>query len=260
MTAPASEMSPILREAKTGGRWAPRTPAVGDSGSGSTVLRDLGVDEKGHRRFEITCGRCQAPQTRNSGQINFAFRKGFPVTCPRCMAEGYVARLLQHSDIITERVLGGGPIYTAWETDDMCKDILAELEEEFGPMRHPEDELQPSDMRIGAGFPYSHDDIKSARSGLKRFLAEPKIDLEWIQIMTRERAATEEREYQEALKRAKKLAEKQAKKRERDIRIALKQHHLRDERQFRERAGVAAEALADLIRVGGSVYTEDEVP
>lgn len=248
---------PLFRENKTGGRFAPRTPAVGESSSGSTVLRDLGVDEKGRRQFEITCGRCQAPQTRNSGQINFAFRKGFPVTCPRCMVDGYAARLLQRSDVITERVLGGGPIYTAWETADMCEGILADLEAEFGPMRRPEDELQPNEMKIGAGFPYAQGDIGSARESLKRFLAEPKFDPEWIQIMARERAEAEEREYQEALKRAKKLAEKQAEKKERDIRVALTQHHLRSERQFRERAGVAADALADLVKVGGSIYVDD---
>jgi hypothetical protein len=228
---------------------------VGDSVRGSTVLRDLGVDgdPKKGRRFEITCGHCQAPQTRTSAQINFALRKGFPIACPRCVAEGRVVRSCEYADIIAERVLDGGPFYTIGEVALMCKDVLSELEAEFGPMSRRDDELLPRDMEIGAGFPYSSGDIQEAREGLKKFLAAPKVDLEWIQLMARERAQAEEREYQEALERATEAAKKQMKKKDRDIRIALTQHHLRGEKRFRERANVAAEALADFVGAGGSI-------
>jgi hypothetical protein len=231
-----------FHEIRTGGRYARRLPAVGDVVGRSVVLRDLGVSDENPqhgRRFEITCGRCQKPQLRFASHINAILRRGLSVACPDCVHENFLVHSIEYADVITERVLNGGPMYSVGETEMICKDVLAKLEEEFGPAQNPDDEFGPSDMMVAAGWPYSVNERNEAKRALEEYRAWQKECVAWREYLKME---------------ARRVEEKKA----RDIRIALEQFIAREERAFSDRAGLAAAALAEFVRLGGKLEELEE--
>lgn len=215
------------RETKTGGRWSPLRVAVGDVIGKSVVLRDLGVDPRlacGSRRFEVTCEHCECVQIRTSAQLNASLRKKRPVTCPRCLSEGRAARALEIFDWRTERVLGGGPVYSDWEMQTICDDVRNELVEEWGYPPEPIEELN-----IDPGWPYSAH--RPGEKTVEEAIRDAKQEREWI---------AKENKYR-------------FEKRDREYAMALKQHYLREARQFREKSEEVAELLERVIALGGTI-------
>ena len=231
--APASH----FRQAKRGGRCAPRTPSPGDHVGASVVGREVEPNDKRDRRFEITCGHCGSMQIRTSSQINFSLRRSLTVACPRCVSEGYVVRSIARSDKILERVLEGGPLYTGVEILSICEDVWNDLVAQCGPVKEENPSLDPA-----AGYPYSANEMTEAKRILENYKRYAVSEEEW-------------RAYQ------KKLEAERVAKTERDYREALRQHYLREQREFSERADAAARALERVVQLGGSIESgsdEDE--
>lgn len=229
-----------FREAKTGGCFARRLPAVGDAVGRSIILRDLGTsDERPQhgRRFEITCGHCQKPQIRFASHINAILRRGSAVACPECVRENFLVHSIEYADVIIERVLNGGPVYSAGEMEMICKDVRAKLEEEFGPAQNLDDDFGPSDMAVAAGWPWGVKERDQAKRGLEEYRIWQK----------------EQRAWREFLKTQARMAEE---KKAREIRIALEQFAAREQRAFADQADLAAAALAEVVRLGG--YLDDD--
>jgi hypothetical protein len=130
-------------------------------------------------------------------------------------------------------------MYSVGETEMICKDVLAKLEEEFGPAQNPDDEFGPSDMMVAAGWPYSVNERNEAKRALEEYRAWQKECVAWREYLKME---------------ARRVEEKKA----RDIRIALEQFIAREERAFSDRAGLAAAALAEFVRLGGKLEELEE--
>ena len=164
--APAS----IFRETREGGRWANRQPIPGEIVGESKVLRSTTIVE-GHQIWEVLCP-CGKTQLRTSGSINTALRRGGSILCPECLRElrsgGFLADWSDRSTMRIERVLNGGPIWTAEETAALQTSVRRGLEEEFGPL----DEERPHslvDMQLDlTGWPYSAQHTLSAIEHAKR--------------------------------------------------------------------------------------------
>ena len=134
MSAVASHFT----EVKTGGRYARRNVVLGEMVGESEVVERLGFGLERSRGilWSVKCV-CGELQIRSSGQINAALRKGHSLSCPPCVKEylrGSGAYLRdQRSLARLERVLDGGPVWSAYEIADLQAEVLSDLEAEFGP-------------------------------------------------------------------------------------------------------------------------------
>jgi hypothetical protein len=154
MTKARSLSKSVFREAKVGGRFAPRSPIPGEVVGESRVLERLGTRE-GAIIWSVTCS-CARIQIRSSNQINRAIRRGHSLLCPDCISEyrrGSAAYVVdQRSQARLERVLDGGPIWSDFETADLQAQVLADLEEEFGPL-DKDSHCTIAEMQISVGWP-----------------------------------------------------------------------------------------------------------
>ncbi len=244
---PAPSRASPYREIAAGGAWAPRVVNVGDRVGQSVVLRDLGVASQ-CRRFEITCHHCDCIQIRSTGQINAALRYGRPLVCPKCVGEGYLARKFEVQDRRLERVLAGGPMYTAFEIDDMCSSVLNDLEAEFGPSN---DDTPISEMTIAVGWPYSAHEKKKTEDAVDEYVEESAEVRAWRREMNNVAFAKRDAEYRMALERAA-AAQTDANRKHWKI---LRRAYQREQEVFAERARDAAKALDSFEAVGGRLDT-----
>jgi hypothetical protein len=240
---------PLYREIPTGGQWARRSVTVGDRIGPSVVLRDLGVSVK-CRRFEVTCHFCDCVQIRSTEQINASLRRNRPIVCPECLKEGRLIRSFAIQDKRLERVLAGGPTYTLFEIDDMCSDVLSDLEAEFGPSI--EDDASIADMTIAAGWPYSAGEFK--KDVVAEYIEESEADRMWRREMNNAAFAKRDLEYRMALRRAYERQTEETRAANREYQALLRRAYERDQVEFAKRAQEAAEVLESVIEVGGEVY------
>jgi len=125
----------IFRETAKGGRYRRREPCAGEKVGESKVIEPLGHDDRGATRWSVECP-CGKLQIRSASSINYALRHARSLLCPECIGELargrgiYNAAMRTHAAI--ERVLDGGPVYTAGEIQFMCDMVRADLEAEFG--------------------------------------------------------------------------------------------------------------------------------
>jgi hypothetical protein len=228
--AKSCDRVPISRQVSTGGRMARRTIAVGDRIGQSVVLRDLGTSIK-HRRFEVTCHFCERVQIRSAGQINNALRCNCPLVCPDCRREERIIRMHAVQDYRLERVLSGGPMYTVAELDDICADVIEELEAEHGPV---DEDATESPFNVDPGWPYTAQALK--KDTVSEYLAEFK-EREWRRERNNARFAKRDLEYRKAIARA----------------------YAREDERFAERAREAAEALEKFVAAGGRIVTNEDM-
>jgi len=240
--------SPLYCEIPTGGRWSPRQVAIGDRVGQSVVLRDLGVSIN-CRRFEITCHFCEHIQIRSTGQINDALRRNRPIVCPECLREGRLARAFVVQDKRLERVLDGGPMYTAFELDDICSDVLFDLEAEFGPSIENE---SIADLTIATGWPYSASAPK--KDAAAEHIMASLEDRAWRREMNNAIFAKRDLEYRAALRRAYERQTEEMRAANREHQKLLRQVHEREQKEFMESARKAAEALESVIAAGGEIF------
>lgn len=251
-----------FHETQAGGRFARREICLGDRIGNSVVLKDLGVT-LGNRQWEVTCHYCEKVQIRSTGQLNHNIRSERQVLCPVCVRDGFAARGLEVSDKRLERVLAGGPIYTAFEVDCICDDVRKALFEEHGLPLHDEDEPIPVWSRgemaivgltIADGFPYSAKSKKAADDGMKDYAATSDKRY-WRRkeedTAARVKASKQSDEIQEALVKAKAQAKAQAEAKEIELRQVAKRWYERDNAEFKDRAKGASKYLKQFASAGG---------
>ena len=251
-----------FHEISTGGRLARREICLGDKIGNSVVLKDLGIS-LGHRRWEVTCHYCDKVQTRSTNQLNETLRREKHVTCPNCVRDGFAARGLEVSDKRLERVLAGGPIYTAFEMDVICDDVKNALFEEYGFVEEDSlftkwtrGEMTIPGLAIAEGFPYSAkskqkaddamEDYKSDATSNERYWRRKEVD---ARNVTHEAKRADE--IQAALERAVLAAKEKAKAEDLLLRKVSKRGFERDDAEFKDRAKGANKYLKQFVAAGG---------
>ena len=182
----------VYTEIKTGGRYEARVPVVGEMVGDSRIIEYLG--KRGPDRIWSTLCGCGKKQIRSSGEINSALRRKHSLSCPECVTEYRTGRFgyLQDekSAARLERVLDGGPIWSAFEVIQLQNEIRADLEEEFGAI-DPDSRMKLDDMQIATGWP----------NGRK---TQETRDREDVEKQKRRRRAEQERyQYQKAVEASK---------------------------------------------------------
>ncbi len=152
-----------LNESSRGGRYKPRQVVIGER-VGQSVVRSLVGVFDGNRVYEVDCSGCGCIQLRQAVQINMALRRGRSIECPRCRAEAASGKSMAYVQIIRDRYLDGGPLYTDLETRAICELVRQDLVAEFGPALEPDDFVRPIDMRMDPGWPPGSDD-RSPKQG-----------------------------------------------------------------------------------------------
>jgi len=152
MLVSIEERAELFREIDRGGKFRRRTPVAGEG----QTLRETGERTlRGGKQWEVLCGGCGRVQLRDSGQINWALRRGSEHTCPECLIEMQrglsVDFCNKRSADRLERVKSGGPVWTAMETQYLQFQIRRDLEVEFGPL--PEPVFKVSDLDYQANWP-----------------------------------------------------------------------------------------------------------
>ena len=192
-------------EVKRGGRFAAFPLRPGDKIGRSVVGRCIMDDNRGLKVWEVTCEGCGKVQLRPTGALTTALRRRTQgVQCPECLRELRTSKFtIERSTFFTERVLEGGPIYTEWETEDICRDVMASLLNEFGPMV---ESITNEDLHIANGWPFSKSEqdacqaAKNAEKSRKRY--KDRRDREELQRMEEEFQAARQRERYVELERA----------------------------------------------------------
>jgi len=97
---------------------------------GSVVGTRIAQYPNGIAIFEVTC-RCGRALRRNSSTLRYAIRHGLSVECQQCRKDSGGG--VWETASLLRRVADGGPVYTDYETEDICSEVMEELEATFGP-------------------------------------------------------------------------------------------------------------------------------
>lgn len=140
------------RRLPTLGRFAPRHLVVGDRVDEVMVICDSGHRVHGARVLLLRCD-CGSEFYRTAGRLNWCLRRNIHVRCKRCLREELGGRREVRRQRAVARVRAGGPVYTAWETDDLRREVEAALIAEFGPVRNPEAPADPFEVLFPSALP-----------------------------------------------------------------------------------------------------------
>ena len=134
----------VFREVPTGGRSAPRKPAVGER-FGELIIES----QEGRRGTSVLwlcrcdCGRSAL---RTSSQLNRSVRLGHSPCCMECRDELWRSRF-RTSDperryFLRKRFYDTGSLYSPHELKNICELVRCDLVEEFGPTSDPVEECE----------------------------------------------------------------------------------------------------------------------